>query len=97
MAKIYFVRHQAEGVVTQFPFSAPPSEEQVAAVSRFCFQSWGPTHPKGDPYWTRVVEFDVLGPSEVPDVPQRALSLSKENVAEPGKNEVSARGTVTNP
>jgi hypothetical protein len=97
MAKIYFVRHQAQNVVYQFPFAQPPSDEQIAAVRRFCFQTWGPTHEKGDPYWTRVEEFDLLGLDEVPDVPLRALSLSKENVADPNKYEVSAQGHVENP
>jgi hypothetical protein len=99
MAKIYLVRHQAQNVVHQFPFAQPPTPEQLAAVSRFCFQSWGRSHEKtpDEPYWVKVIEVDLLGPNDVPDVPDRALSLSKENIADPDKFVVAARGHVENP
>jgi hypothetical protein len=100
MAKIYFVRHQAHGVVHEFPFTEPPTQNQVAAVAKFCFQSHGFGHPKtpDQPYWTKVIERDVLGADEMPDVPERVLGPAGEAgvaVAEAGKVVVSGAGTVT--
>ena len=76
MAKIYFVRHQAHGIVPNFPFKEHPTQEQVALVAKWCFQQHGFGHPKtpGEPYWTRVAEFDLLGPTDLPDVPDRVLA-----------------------
>lgn len=100
MAKIYFVRHQAHGIVHEFPFAEHPSQDQVAAVAKFCFQSHGFGHAKAPdvPYWTMVVERDVLGADELPDVPERVLGPASEAgvaKAEAGKALVSGNGTVT--
>jgi len=99
MSKVYLLRHQAHGYVTEFPFANPPSEEQTEAVRRFCFQLHGFGHPKTptEPYYLKLVELDCLGPNDVPEVPERALSLSKENVANSAAPTASGVGTVTNP
>lgn len=78
MDKVYFVRHQAHGIVHEFPFAAPPTDDQVAAVVRYCFQLHGACHPKTPdvPYWTKVVDRDVIGVGVVPEVPERALSVA---------------------
>lgn len=87
MEKVFFVRHQAHGVVHQFPFAQHPTQEQVEAIKRFCFQLHGFGHPKTpeEPYWVRVVEVDVLG-DELPDVPERVLAPA----GEPGVGRVQA-------
>lgn len=101
MAKIYLIRHQAKGVVHEFPFAQEPSAEQLAAVKKLCFQSFGFGHPKTptEPYWLRVVEIDLLGPDEVPHVPDRDLSTVPmapgEARAEIPTQTVSGSGHVT--
>jgi hypothetical protein len=98
MPSIYIVRHQGYGFVHEYPFAKEPTAQQLAAVERFCMQSRGVVHPKtGEKHWVKVVEVPLLGPSDVPDVPDRALSLSKENKAEVGEMVASAVGHVTNP
>lgn len=97
MAKVYIVRHQAAGYLATQPFSEPPTDEQVEALRRQCHQSFGASHSKtpGEPYWMKVVEFDLLDKSSVIDVPERSLSLANE--AGVGEFGVSGVGTVTNP
>ena len=103
MAKIYFLRHQAAGLISKYPFSDVPTDVQIDAVKRECFQLLGPSHPKtGEPYWLKVVEQDVLGPGDVPDVPERALSSVSPGVratggGDPEEFTVQGVGTVTNP
>jgi hypothetical protein len=100
MAKIYFVRHQAHGIVHEFPFAEAPTQNQVEVVARFCFQSHGFGHAKtpDQPYWTRVVEVDVLGPGELPAVPERVLApAGEQGVARvaAGGAVISGSGTIT--
>ena len=80
MKKIYFVRHQAHGIVSDFPFETSPSEEQVALVAKWCFHIHGFGHPKTPeaPWWTMIVERDVYGPADLPKVPDRELSVAGE-------------------
>lgn len=87
MAKIYFLQHQAHGVVFEYPFAATPTDKQTEAVRKFCFQLHGFGHAKTptEPYWMRVLEIDVVG-DEVPDVPDRELSA----VASPEKGAARA-------
>jgi len=99
MEKIFFVRHQAHGVVHQFPFAQHPTQEQVDAVKRYCFQLHGFGHPKTpeEPYWVRVVETPVLG-DELPEVPERVLAPAGEQGvgrAATGELSVSGVGTIT--
>ncbi len=100
MAKVYFVRHQAHGIVADFPFAETPTEVQLDAVKRYCFHIHGFSHPKTptEPYWVKVVEFDVLGPGEVPSVPERALGLASTPgvaTAEMTATGVSGTGVVS--
>lgn len=96
MKSIYFVRHQAAGILTDYPFASAPSQAQLAALSKLCFQSHGAAHPKTkEPYWVRVVEVPVLGASDVPSVPDRSLSVANEAPVQ--KFSVSGTGTVTPP
>jgi len=96
MSKVYFVRHQAAGILTDYPFSAPPTDRQMSTLSRLCFQRHGATHPKGDQaYWTRIVELEMLGPDAELDVPERELGTV--NAAGAKEFGVSGVGTVTPP
>jgi hypothetical protein len=95
MAKIYLVRHQANGFVHEFPFAQEPSAEQLDAIKKLCFQRCGAEHPKSqEPYWVRVEERAVLGPKDIPDVPDRALS-TVSSAAGMGEFTVAGAGTVT--
>jgi hypothetical protein len=107
MAKIYFLRHQAGGVLHEYPFAEPPTEEQRAAVWKLCFHRHGAEHPKiytdesGNefkrPYWPSddphaLVERELLGASDVPAVPEHALSVA--NAANTAQFMVTAVGKV---
>lgn len=94
MASVFYVRHQAAGVVHEYPFANSPSEAQIAAVGTLCFQRWGANHPKSnEAYWLRVVEVPLLGARDVPEVPDRALSVA--SAAGVGEFVVDAKGEVT--
>jgi hypothetical protein len=100
MAKIYFVRHQAHGVVWEYPFAIHPTQEQVAAVAKFCFNHHGFGHAKTPerPYWTRVEEVTVVESGQIPDVPDRVLGVAGEPGAaraELSRSGVSGVGTIT--
>lgn len=80
---VFFVRHQAAGVVHQFAFLREPTDAQVAQVVAYC-RSVGHAegHPKSpdEPYWTRVVESPLLPQSAVawePAAPNQARSLAQ--------------------
>jgi hypothetical protein len=100
MAKIYFYRHQAEGVIYSMPFREPPTNEQKQALDRLMFQKHGAHHPKeklkeaGDrvEYFTSVMEFEVLEPSSTIEVPER--NLSTVNQAEMREPRISASVSV---
>lgn len=83
-SKIYFLRHTAEGVVWDFPFSSPPGDEQKAAVAERCAQRHGTHHKKGFAYELTVVEATLLGDHDVPDVspfvPSEGVGLSQVSV-----------------
>jgi len=93
--KVYLVRHQAGNVIHEFVFAQVPSETQKVAVEKHCRQLYGVSHPKtpGEPYWTRVEERDVLGPDEVPVVPDQGLSVVNKATTE--KISISGAGSVT--
>jgi hypothetical protein len=100
MAKLYFVRHQAHGIVHEFPFTEHPSQNQVALVAKHCFGLHGFGHKKTptEPYWTRVVEVEALGPNDMPVVkepgPIGVDAAGEAKVAAPGPT-VSGTGYVT--
>jgi hypothetical protein len=97
MSKIYLVRHQAEGLLWQFPFAAPPTEAQQAVLQARCDRVHGPKHPKTEePYFFKVVELSLLDATDVPAV---AVAVSGDS-ASGGKSEAglfgsSGAGTVT--
>lgn len=94
--KIYFVRHQAAGTLHDLPFSYPPSESQLAAIERRCFQRHGASHPKtpDEPYWLKVEAVDVLGANDVPEVAEQGLSVAN-SIGLPGPT-ISGVGHVKN-
>lgn len=96
MKKIYFVRHQAAGVVHQYPFAELPTQAQVDAVAAICNQQHGATHPKTkEPHWVQVWDVNVIG-DEVPDVPvQGGVSIANE--AASSKYSMSGTGRVDSP
>ena len=55
--KIYFIRHQAGGVIHDAPFESPPTPAQCAAVlARVPEFRENDRHPKtGEPYWVKVI------------------------------------------
>ena len=97
MASIFYVRHQAAGVLHDYPFAAPPTKEQRDALASICFRSHGETHPKSKKkYWLRVVEVPVLGTSdEVKEPDLVPANMGGEAGAQ--QFEVSGTGTVTQP
>lgn len=93
MAKIYFLRHQAGGVITKYPFAQQPTKPQVEAVARECFQTFGGKHPKTDEeYWLRVEERDVIGPDDEIAVPERVLASTVSEITAKGTAHVKPRG-----
>lgn len=58
--KIYYVRHQAAGVVHEHPFTSPPSQDDLDAVLATCESRHGKKHPKtGASYWAKVIVLDT--------------------------------------
>lgn len=96
MAKVYLVRHQAAGLVHEFPFGQAPSKEQVDAVKAFCLRAHGPSHPKtpDESYWVRVEERDLLGPGDMPVLPEPPSLSTSANLAAAGDFSVTGEGTV---
>jgi hypothetical protein len=79
MKTIHYVRHQAAGILTDFPFASAPTDKQIAALAKLCFQRHGEKHPKTrEAYWLKVEEVPLLGASDVPSVPERSLSVASE-------------------
>lgn len=69
MSKIYYVRHQAGGLLWEFPFAQPPTDSQKAALEALCRNLHGSVHPKTEkPYWLTVAEVDLLDSAALPDV-----------------------------
>lgn len=95
--KVYYVRHQAGGVCTEYPFSLPPSELQVKAVERIMAARHGARHAKTKKvYWTRVVEAEMLGPNDVPQPPATG-SPAGSGGAEMVDLVAAGEGQVVNP
>jgi hypothetical protein len=96
MAKVYFVRHQAHGILPSFAFGQPPTAKQQEAIARICAATHGAAHPKTkEPYWFKVVEVDVLGAdADIAPPEPRSVSSSKADLPAPT---VEGRGHVENP
>lgn len=94
--KIFFVKHQAAGVVHECPFAGAPNEQQLAAVAALCLQNHGFGHPKTDdvPWTSSIVEVELIGPSDVLEVkaPPKATAVSPI-----GEVTISGEGSVTLP
>ena len=55
--KIYLLRHQAAGVLWEFPFRSKPTDSQLAAAQSRCAHLHGSHHAKTkEPLWLRVIE-----------------------------------------
>jgi len=93
MAKVFFVRHQAAGVMHEFPFADQPSNAQLIAVLKIAEQRHGASHPKTkEAYWARVVDLDLIG-DEVPEVAEQSPDTA--NIAGFGKISAEGRMHVT--
>ncbi len=96
MSKIFFIRHQAGGVLYEFPFSAPPTDAQIAPIIAREQQRHGTHHPKEaedgsrKPYWTKIVDAELLGPTDIPKIGQIAKGPIVVN-----PTTVTGVGTVT--
>lgn len=94
---LYFVRHQAEGVVWRYPFLTPPTDAQKQAVFALCTASHGVAHPKTrEAYWVQVVEVPALNEGEMPPEPSapEPPGVSRIGLEE---YELSGVGHVENP
>lgn len=89
MAKIYFYRHQAAGVLHDMPFADPPTKAQCKALDALMLLKHGAHHKKElekepadrRPYWSQVVAVDLLDSSAVIAVPKQGGSVVNEAVA----------------
>jgi hypothetical protein len=96
MAKIYFVRHQAGGVLWEHPCAETPTQAQMIALGAMCEALHGETHPKTDePYWLTWIAVDVLGPTDIPSFPESPGETA--NVGAMAPVTVAAVGHVSNP
>lgn len=96
MAKIYIVRHQAEGLLWQFPFAAPPTDAQLSVLKARCDRLHGTHHAKTEePYFFSVTELSLLGAEDVPVVAAIVTDGSKNNTAGVSEFGVSGVGHVT--
>lgn len=96
MAKVFFVRHQAAGFLTDFPFAQAPTPKQFAALAAYCEVRHGTKHPKtGEAYWLGVVEVVLLGKDDAPMTGPVAVGddSAKASASEFG---VSGSGRVLN-
>ncbi len=95
--QIYFVRHQAAGVVWEYPFEREPSAEQVAAVDALCAQRYGAVHPKtSERYRVMAVAVGVVTGGAVPVVPSSEPVTDVPRIGVP-PIEVSGVASVKNP
>lgn len=94
MAKVFYLRHQAAGILTQFPFVETPSETQIAAIKALCDDAHGELHAKTDePYWLKVVEATMFGPTDMPEPPDpRPPSERVSGAGGAGVGQISAQG-----
>lgn len=73
--KIYYLRHQAAGVISESPFTSPPTPEQLAPLIEKIRKKFerpdegddGTKHPKTKkPYLMKIIEVDTDKPGEDP-------------------------------
>ena len=64
--KLYYLRHQAAGILHAHPFTSEPTAEELEPLLTKCRAAHGDKHPKtGVEYWTKVVEIDTDKPGEM--------------------------------
>lgn len=95
MKTIFFLRHQAGGVIHEYPFAESPTPGQREPIETLMALRHGTTAQDGSTLWMIVVPVQVIEPGEVPEV--KLPGIGKENVAGVGEVSVHAVGTVTNP
>lgn len=67
MATLYFIRHQAAGILHEQFFVDPPQQAQIDAIVAQCESRHGKEHPKsGQPYWAKVIKIDTDKPLDDP-------------------------------
>jgi hypothetical protein len=95
MKKVFAIRHQAAGILTEYMFSEEPTQAQLAAVGEICAQRHGTKHAKtGETLWLKVMEMQLLEPSDTIEVSR--LEASTESSAKVESPSLSAVGTVKN-
>lgn len=68
MKTIFFLRHQAGGILAEWPFLSPPTEAQRKPIEDLMTRRYGSQHPKTkEPYWTKVESVSVIV-GEIPRV-----------------------------
>jgi len=70
MAKVYMVRHQRAGILTQFVFKNKPTDAQIAPIKAECERLHG-GEVNGKPAWIAVYEAELIEDS-VPEMPKPA-------------------------
>jgi hypothetical protein len=92
--KVYFLRHQAAGILSEFPFASPPTDEQIEAFARILRTRHGEEHPKTrEPYWLRVYAAELLEADYMPAKP--APPSLADNLAALDSPQVSGTGHVS--
>ncbi len=56
--RVFFVRHQAAGLLHMYPFVAQPTEKQLATLAQLCTARCG---ANDDGWWMQVVSVDSVG------------------------------------
>ena len=96
--KIFYLRHQAAGILHEFPFSSPPTDDQLAPIQAMLLARHGLTHPKTkEAYWTMVVESEVIGANAMPSVDMPEEKSNGRGGGIMGMVEASGSGHVANP
>jgi hypothetical protein len=62
MRKLYLVRHQKAGILTDYAFTEPPSEAQMTPLVAIAERLHGKSG------WVRVYELVLLEPGEIPQI-----------------------------
>ncbi len=106
LKKVYFIRHQAAGILTDVVFiGAPPSQEALDLAAKKLAAVHGTTHPKSkEPYWLTVQEgvgafpegtdVGAMPDAKLPE-PPAANGVGSEGASGLPRFEVSGTGTVT--
>jgi hypothetical protein len=94
---VYFIRHQAAGVLHEFPFAEHPTGKQLLAVERALAR----VHvraPGKEPWWVKVEEVHLLDSKALPLAAKPPpLPLKHGAAAEFAKFQVSATGAAQPP